>query len=172
MHPSWAWIRLGKEEISLFLFKSYYLTIFDTVTEVCLLKIPSLPWFLWHYTALYLLSLLLQVIVDFLFPTSEKSVLISLLLFIHSTSLFLKKNLISSKWEAKCCRQNFFFLRFFRCRSFLKYLFNLLQYCFHSMFWLFGCKTCGIIAPWPGTEHAPSALEGEVWTTELPGKSL
>ena len=38
--------------------------------------------------------------------------------------------------------------------------------------WLFGHKTCGILAPQPGIEHAPSALKGEVWTPETPGKSL
>ena len=25
----------------------------------------------------------------------------------------------------------------------------MLQYCFSFMFWLFGCKTCGVLAPWP-----------------------
>ena len=39
------------------------------------------------------------------------------------------------------------------------------------VFWLFGHKTCGILAPQPGIEHAPSALKGEVWTLETPGKS-
>ena len=35
------------------------------------------------------------------------------------------------------------------------------------MFWFFGHKTCGILAPWPGIEPAPPALEGETnhWTT-------
>ena len=40
------------------------------------------------------------------------------------------------------------------------------------MFWFFGLKTCGILAPKPGTEPTASALEGEVLTTGLPGKSL
>ena len=40
------------------------------------------------------------------------------------------------------------------------------------MFWFFGCETCGILAPQPGIEHATPALEGEVLTTGLPGKSL
>ena len=43
------------------------------------------------------------------------------------------------------------------------------------MFWIFyffGHKACGILDPWPGIEPAPSALEGEVLTTGLPGKSL
>ena len=40
------------------------------------------------------------------------------------------------------------------------------------MFWFFGPKACGILAPPPGTEPAPTALEGEVPTTGPPGKSL
>ena len=40
------------------------------------------------------------------------------------------------------------------------------------MFWLFGCKACGILAPWPGIELAPPALKGKVLTTGLSGKSL
>ena len=33
-------------------------------------------------------------------------------------------------------------------------------------------EVCGILAPWPGFEPAPLALEGEVLTTGPPGKSL
>ena len=40
------------------------------------------------------------------------------------------------------------------------------------MFWFFGHEACGILAPWPGIEPAPPALEGEVLTTGPPGKSL
>ena len=39
------------------------------------------------------------------------------------------------------------------------------------MFFFFGCEACGIIAPQPGIELAPAALEGKVLTTGLPGKS-
>ena len=39
------------------------------------------------------------------------------------------------------------------------------------MFWFFGWEAYGIIDPWPGIELIPSALEGEVLTTEPPGKS-
>ena len=66
-----------------------------------------------------------------------------------------------------------YFLRFFFwCGPFLKSLLNLLQYCFCFMFWFFGHKACGILSPPPGIESAPPALEGEVLTTGLPGKSL
>ena len=54
---------------------------------------------------------------------------------------------------------------------FLKSLLNLLQYCFCFMFWVFGCEACGILAPQPGNEPTPPALEGEVLTTGSPGKS-
>ena len=40
------------------------------------------------------------------------------------------------------------------------------------MFWLFDCQACGILAHCPGIKPTPPALEGEVLTTELPGKSL
>ena len=40
------------------------------------------------------------------------------------------------------------------------------------MFWFFGPKACGILAPRPGIKPAPPALEGEVLTTGLPGRSL
>ena len=37
--------------------------------------------------------------------------------------------------------------------------------------WFFDCEACGILAPWPGIEPAPSVLEGEILTTRLLGKS-
>ena len=39
------------------------------------------------------------------------------------------------------------------------------------MFWFFGREACGILAPRPGIEPAPPALEGEVLTTGPPRKS-
>ena len=39
------------------------------------------------------------------------------------------------------------------------------------LFWFFGCKACGILAPRLEMEPAPPALEGEVLATEPPGKS-
>ena len=39
------------------------------------------------------------------------------------------------------------------------------------MFWSFGREACGVLAPLPGIEPAPSALEGKVLTTGPPGKS-
>ena len=40
------------------------------------------------------------------------------------------------------------------------------------MFWFFGPKACGILAPWPGIKPLPPALEGRVLTTRLPRKFL
>ena len=51
----------------------------------------------------------------------------------------------------------FFFLRFFWCGTFLKSLLNLSQYCFCSVFWIFGRKACGTLAPDLGSNsHSPS----------------
>ena len=36
----------------------------------------------------------------------------------------------------------------------------------------FGHEACGILTSQPGIKPAPPALEGEVLTTRLPGKSL
>ena len=66
----------------------------------------------------------------------------------------------------------FFKIFLFWCGPNLKSLLNLLQYCFCFIFWFFGHKACGILAPRTGIEPAPTALEGEVLTTGLPGKSL
>ena len=38
------------------------------------------------------------------------------------------------------------------------------------MCWFPGHEACGILAPQPGIELTPPALEGEVLTTGLPGK--
>ena len=40
------------------------------------------------------------------------------------------------------------------------------------MFWFFVCEARGILAPRPGIEPTPPALEGEVLTTGPPEKSL
>ena len=39
------------------------------------------------------------------------------------------------------------------------------------MFWFFGREACGILAPRPGMERTPPALEGDVPTTGPPGTS-
>ena len=42
-------------------------------------------------------------------------------------------------------------------------LFNLLQYYFCFTFWIFGCKACGILAPWQGIEPTSLALDVKVF---------
>ena len=37
------------------------------------------------------------------------------------------------------------------------------------MFWCFGCKAHGVLAPQPGSEPTPPILEGEVLTTRPRG---
>ena len=39
------------------------------------------------------------------------------------------------------------------------------------MFWLFGCEACVILAPQPGIDLVPLALEGEVPAAGLVGMS-
>ena len=46
--------------------------------------------------------------------------------------------------------------------QFLKSLLNLLQCCFCFVFWFFGRKACEFLAPWPGIEPVPPAVEGKV----------
>ena len=74
--------------------------------------------------------------------------------------------------KISCYLLFFFFKIFFWCGPFLKSLLNLLQYRFCFMFWFFGLEARGILAPWPGIEPAPPALEGEALTTGPRGKSL
>ena len=54
----------------------------------------------------------------------------------------------------------------------LKSLLNLLQHCFCFMFFCFGREAGEILAPQPGITPTSSALEGKVFTTGPPRKSL
>ena len=40
------------------------------------------------------------------------------------------------------------------------------------MFWFLSHEVCGILAPWPGIEPTPSALEGKVLISKPPKKSF
>ena len=66
----------------------------------------------------------------------------------------------------------FFKKIFLECGAFLKSLLNLSQHCFCFMFGCLGHEACGILAPRPRVEPTPPALEGEVLTSRLPGRSL
>ena len=92
-------------------------------------------------------------------------------------AVLLKQNLLVGDKN-----QRFFFL-LLKCfdshlyenhlwESFLKSLLNLLWCGFCFLFWFFGCKACGILALQPWLEPTPCALEGEVLTPGLPGKTL
>ena len=67
---------------------------------------------------------------------------------------------------------NFFKRFFFLMWNIFKVFIEFATILFWFMFWYFGHKACGILAPQPGIEPTPSALEGEVfnhWTTrEVP----
>ena len=54
---------------------------------------------------------------------------------------------------------------------FFKSLSNLLQYCFHMVFW-FWSRGMWNLVPRPGIKPTSPASEGEVLTAVLPGKSL
>ena len=70
-------------------------------------------------------------------------------------------------------RMTDFFLRFFfDVAHFLKSLLNLSQYRFCFMSWLFGTEAHGILAPQPGTEPVPPAVEGKILISGPPGRSL
>ena len=56
---------------------------------------------------------------------------------------------------------------------FLKFLLNLLQYCFRFLFWFcFGREARGILTLRPAIKPTAPAFEGSFLTTRLPGKSL
>ena len=72
------------------------------------------------------------------------------------------------------CSTNIFFLIFFFLmwtifKVFIE--FDILLHLFYVLSF-FGHKACGILAPQPGKEPTPPALEGEVLSTVPAGKSL
>ena len=90
--------------------------------------------------------------------------------FQHWLSTALMSYIIKCLYDRSTWK-SFFFFKFFDVDHFLS-LFNLLQYCFCFYVLFFGREACGILAPQPGIEPTPLALEGEVLITGLPGKSL
>ena len=60
---------------------------------------------------------------------------------------------------------------YFWCGPYLKFLLNLLQYCFWFTFWFFGLEVCGMLALQSEVKPEPPALEGQVLTPGPPGKS-
>ena len=68
--------------------------------------------------------------------------------------------------------KNFFKDFVFWIGTVLTSLLNFLQYCFCFTMCFFGCEICGILAPQPGIEPVPPALEGRFLTTRPPWKSF
>jgi len=66
-----------------------------------------------------------------------------------------------SPWDFTCIV--IFLQDIFFCGPFLKSFWSLLEhyFCFF-IFWFFGCRSCGILAPWPGIKPVPHVLGGEV----------
>ena len=62
-------------------------------------------------------------------------------------------------------KKNFWMWTVFNC------LYWVCQVLLLFMFWIFGCKACGILAPQPGIIPTSFVLEGKVLTTGPPGKS-
>lgn len=60
---------------------------------------------------------------------------------------------------------------FFFFGPFLKSSLNLVQYGFSFMVWFFGHEPCEILTPHPGIRLVPSALEGDILTTEPHGSA-
>ena len=60
---------------------------------------------------------------------------------------------------------------FFVLKVFIDFVAILLLFYFFVFCFFSGPEAYGNIA-WPGIKSTPSALEGEVWTPGLPGKSL
>ena len=54
----------------------------------------------------------------------------------------------------------------------LKSTLNSLEYCLCFIFWFWGHKECGILAPTPRIKPAAPAWEGTIFTIGHPGKSL
>ena len=91
----------------------------------------------------------------------------------HNTSfkIYFKKRVWTSTLGVIEKRVKLFFQIFFHMNYFLNSLLNLLQYYFCFMFSLCSHGECGILAPRPGIEPAPPALQGEILSTGQPGKS-
>ena len=55
-----------------------------------------------------------------------------------------------------------FMIFFFNVDQFLKYLFNLLQYCLCFLFWFFGQEAGETLAPQPGIESAAPCIGRQI----------
>ena len=76
-------------------------------------------------------------------------------------SIINQQNTYTNQWT------NFFKVFFFPLMwTIFKVFIEFVTYCFCFMFWVFHQEAGGVLAPLPGTESTPSALEGKVLTLE------
>ena len=95
-----------------------------------------------------------------------KNIAIWIIFMIH---LVTKEAILSRFFFKKQFCKDFFYVGHF-LKVFIDFVTILLLL---FMLWFFGCKSRGTWdLPWSGIELMPPALEGEVWTIGLPGKSL
>ena len=94
-----------------------------------------------------------------------------------TTFLFLLVVMVGGRGsDSSNSRPVYFFKRLFNVDHFIYFFISFFKVFIDSVtsvlcFGFFGPKACGMLAPWPGIELVPSALEGKVLTTGLPGKS-
>ena len=133
---------------------------------------------MFYIIPLYIIYLSSTILNFCWFYFNKNSLEIKLLCFVsindesQQINILYKIHLIQIYFKAL---NTFYFIIYLLCifdvDHFFKSLLNLLQHCFCFMFWFFGLKACGILAPRPGIDPAPPALESKVLTTGPPGKS-
>ena len=82
---------------------------------------------------------------------------------------------LSGNWrEVFCCLFFKIFLMWIIFKVFIEFFMVLLPLFYINIYiyGFYGHEACGILAPQPGIESTPSALEGKVLTTGLSGKTL
>ena len=178
--------RIDGARLSLWCLESGRPSAFQNLQKALILMLAGYPWPTFEASSLSSIQDLRTCIISVEFLNTQ-------LFFVYLFQFFkiyvfqcikaqmhVFKNLVTSIYHLNCLsksnnKRGTFFLRFlfifFDVDRFLKSLLNLLQYCFCLMFWFFGHEACGILAPWPGIEPTPPALEGEVLTTGPPGES-
>ena len=72
-------------------------------------------------------------------------------------------------WSSLFFLKKIFFLLWTIFKVFIEFITTLLLF---SCFVFFGHEAYGVLAPWLGIEPTPASLDGKVFTTRPPGKSL
>ena len=81
-------------------------------------------------------------------------------------------NLIKNIYKTPTANIIFFLRFFFLMWTIFKVFIEIVTILLLFYVRFFGHKACGILAPQPGIEPAPPALEGEILTAGPPGKSI